>query len=244
MKRNMVTFREALSELDIRSKSLKKGISSFKGWHKIVGLYFFFVGLFNKSAKRRFYEDFWNALGSVVYVPQGRLPVVREQAPTVVHELCHVIQSEREESFMRKYISLNAKYRWRYEMEAYIVGLLCYARQLGGAHGANDRLNYALIRSRKDHAYHAIAGTYSDMYKMRWGVNVDADLFEHVTEIVLSRGLTLAFQAYDKERESIKKDLFVALENDDLTFVACLKGLHPYDSMYQDIVDYSEQIYK
>lgn len=103
------------------------------GWHRVVQLFFFVVGIFNPKMKKSFYEDYVTTIGYVIYMPD--LERYKEKPSdyqaVILHELDHAMEYKRRGlDFFLKYI-LSTRWRAYFEYKAYCHQFIHFYNQYG-----------------------------------------------------------------------------------------------------------------
>ena len=113
-----VEFRGTMQtvRLEVRTKPEWVGVQAH-----LLGAAMWCVGVFWAEAYRRFLEDFTTVVGDVVYVSVSKTDA---PAATLRHEAVHICQRKDEGAWLHgaRYM-LSAKWRLRYEIEAYAEDL-------------------------------------------------------------------------------------------------------------------------
>jgi len=74
-------------------------------WHHIIGFVFFVIGIFSKSTKYRFYNDFYTMFINVIYVPKTKVSIfnflaqMKDELETGKTDILRIIVHESQHRF-------------------------------------------------------------------------------------------------------------------------------------------------
>lgn len=124
MKKSIQSLMEA-HNVEVRSKGKFR---NWRGWHKIVPVFFFFVGIFNRRMKRDFYGRFWNVLSNVIYLPDKRLKAYQENPGAfekiIRHELIHVVDDAKSPVLFKLKYVISKDFRAYSEFRGYTQDMM------------------------------------------------------------------------------------------------------------------------
>jgi hypothetical protein len=184
---------------------VKQSWRSFRGWHKIVPLFFAIVGLFNKQQQLDFYERYLNVVGSTIYLTKtswerlfgeraAPMPLTRAMAAQdagLLHELVHIKQAEREGSWRFKWNYLmTPRLRYAYELEAYMITTFFWVRRF------YDPDDSAKVTSLADQIARSV---HAPIYRMHWRSRLTPEQQFEETVLTLRR-FELTLKAAIQER--------------------------------------------
>lgn len=104
------------SNLPLRNKD------EWKWQHKFIPLFFFFVGLFSREQKRKFYERYYTTIGGVIYCPGNKDDVKnnpQKYEAILRHELVHIQDNELQPWKFKLTYVFSRKWRAYWEYRGY-----------------------------------------------------------------------------------------------------------------------------
>ena len=149
MNKSKSTLSDQMKTLNVEFR--KKGEDPWRGWHKIVPIFFFIVGIFSRSSKRQFYR-MWTVLNNIIYCPDPErvLSNLNHYTGIIRHEMVHIMDDMAHPVKFKLGYVLSRKRRAFYEYRGYTQDMIFEFQRTGEV---SDRTIERLARLFRGPAY-------------------------------------------------------------------------------------------